>query len=382
MRRVRPYLVLIVLLVVVFGLAVLSPAQPQSAADHSSRSDAPDGTSALFAFAAALGHPVETLTADRVPASTSAVLFVFTPTTEYTSAQATALLDWVRHGGILVYGNELEDAALDGAIGLGRNEVGRPDGGYTAAPGVFYGTSHLAPTSGFAVSGLVPARDQASAAVAVYGGYTATVATVQTVGSGRVFALGDPCILCNGQLGHSDNGALAADLIGLAPAGAGIAVDEYHHGEAGGAAGPTDWVTTPWGAAIAWLLVLGYAGLMLRGRAFGPLIPAVPPAGRSSGEYAQAVGGLLRRTGGRQVTAGVVVDGARRALAERFGLGHGATPEVLERVLRQRAPEIDSELREASTRAETATSERDLLASARRLHDLAYPSPVRRERPG
>ena len=32
----------------------------------------------------------------------------------------------------------------------------------------------------------------------------------------------------------------------------------------------TGWLSTAWGAATAWIVLLGFVGLLLRGRAFGP----------------------------------------------------------------------------------------------------------------
>jgi hypothetical protein len=194
-------------------------------------------------------------------------------------------------------------------------------------------------------------------------------------GRGAVVALSDPQVLANGNLGQSDNGRLAADLISMAPAGATVSFDEYHHGAGGTTPSITDWLTTPWGAVLGWALLLVYVGLLLRSRAFGPTISLAPNRDRSSAEYARAVGTLLRRAGARATTLGVIGEATRRALAARIGVGQGASAEQLEKVLQQRAPELARALAAAEAAAAAGgRSERALLEAARRLHALAYPS--------
>src|SRR5207247_10980741 len=95
---------------------------------------------------------------------------------------------------------------------------------------------------------------------------------VQQLGIGHVVVLADPLVLCNGYLEKADNGVLLADLISASGAGAAVTFDEYHHGLTASDFAPQSWITTPWGAALLWLLVAVFFGLVLRGRRFGPLV--------------------------------------------------------------------------------------------------------------
>ena len=188
-----------------------------------------------------------------------------------------------------------------------------------------------------------------------------------------MIALADPLELCNGYLERADNGRFLADLLGLVPAGAPVVFDEYHHGLTASDITPAAWILTPWGAALLWLIVAIFFGLLLRGRRFGPLVPRPAEASRLDAEWAVAVGELLRRAGARAVTLGVLARASERAVAMQTGL----PVEPRERFwqsLWQRAPDIASDL-DSAERAlyGSEKSEKDLLAAAQRLHGIAYP---------
>jgi hypothetical protein len=144
---------------------------------------------------------------------------------------------------------------------------------------------------------------------------------------------------------------------------------------------PQAWLLTPWGAAILWLIVAVFFGLLLRGRRFGPLIPRRAEASRAEAEWAVAVGELLRRSGARAVTLGVLAAASERAVAAHTGLAVQPR-ERFWQALWQRAPEVAQEL-DSAERAlyGSSASEKDLLQAAQRLHRIAYPvSELRRRR--
>src|SRR6202011_5404239 len=91
------------------------------------------------------------------------------------------------------------------------------------------------------------------------------LAYIQKFGAGTAVVLADPLVLCNGYLEKNDNGRLLADLLGTVGSTAPVAFDEYHHGLILSDLSPQEWVLTPWGAAILWLLLAGFVGLLLRG---------------------------------------------------------------------------------------------------------------------
>src|SRR5438067_569314 len=256
----------------VIGLAVLAAIligqQKPDSPEHSTNSDAANGASAVMLYASAMGHPTHQVTGSFEISDANTMLFVFTPTSPYTSQEADATARFL------------------------------------------------------------------------------------------------------------------ADLLGLVPAGAPVVFDEYHHGLTASDITPAAWILTPWGAALLWLIVAIFFGLLLRGRRFGPLVPRPAEASRLDAEWAVAVGELLRRAGARAVTLGVLARASERAVAMQTGLPVEPR-ERFWRSLWQRAPDIASDL-DSAERAlyGSEKSEKDLLAAAQRLHRIAYPvSEERRRRP-
>jgi hypothetical protein len=380
--RGRGWIAAFVLIVITAGLVFLTPNQPARSPDHRSSSDAPDGTSALLRYAGVLGHPGRPMTGSFAPPSGRGLLFVFTPTERFTGADAEHLAAWVRQGGTLVYASLDADPELDRALSVSRRdyEYAPPDAGLGTTPAIslaapdslFMGVDHV--SGGPAAQLLKPGPRQVVMLRVETSGHA--VGLVFSAGRGTVVALGDPQVLCNSSLGRDDNGRLAADILSLAPPGAPVLFDEFHHGVGTSTPSLFDWVGSPVGSAVFWLILVVYVGLLLRSRAFGPTLPIGFRRGRSTAEYTTAVGALLRRAHARAATHRLLSEAAHRALAERVGVGHGVPPAQLVKVLETRAPDLASELGEATALAGgAARSDRELHEAARRLHALAYPSP-------
>jgi hypothetical protein len=337
--------------------------------EHSSASDAGNGTSALRLYAESLGHATGTVEGEYNLPSTPSLMFVFKPTEGFSNAESQQLDGWLRAGNVVVYATEERDAQLDSQFGLHLSSGGVAAAAKPAAP-IFGGVTSLSGAS--SALAFKPSPSQVPLLRNAHGD---VLAVRMTVGSGQLIALTDPLVLCNGYLRLADNGRFAADLIALAPSGGAVLFDEFHHGQiAGNAPTATAWVLTAWGAALTLAVLIIVAGLALRGRAFGPPIPLRPSADRSSAEYAAAVGSLLHRTGARRVTLEALLSAARRSVAERVGLGN-TTPagQVLEAIA-QRSPAAAAELSRAEAELPAATSsEAAVLDMARRLHDVAYP---------
>lgn len=196
---------------------------------------------------------------------------------------------------------------------------------------------------------------------------------VERIGAGQAIVLADPLVLCNGYLEKTDNGILLADLLGASGAGAAVTFDEYHHGLTASDFAPQAWVTTAWGAALLWLVVAVFFGLMLRGRRFGPLLGRPAEVARSDAEWSVAVGQLLRRSSARTVTLGLLANATERAVATHTGLPLQPR-ERFWNALWVRAPEVARELAEVENSLQvSAATEADLLLAARRLHGIAHP---------
>jgi hypothetical protein len=338
--------------------------------NHASSSDAVDGTSALRLYADALGHSSGLIEGDFTLPAAAGMLFIFTPG-PFTADEVQQLNTWITSGGVLVYAAEDGDPQLDAQFGLHRSSRQVAADAHAPAP-LFTGTD--------TVSGADAARALSPTASQVpllrnRGGDV--LAVREAVGRGVLIALTDPLVLCNGYLEKATNGRFAADLLALTPSGGRVWFDEFHHGAAATAPPETAWMTTPWGLALLCTVLILFTGLALRGRGFGPPIPLRPRADRSTAEYATAVGSLLHRTGARRVTLETLLSASRRAVAERIGLGSGVPSDRLTSTIAQRAPVAAAELATAERELDRASlGEPDVLATARRLHDLAYPMPT------
>lgn len=370
MRRARGWVVAAGVSVLIAALAYA--VQPhQDSPEHSTNSDAANGASAVLLYARAMGHPA-TQIVDRFDPSPYGMVFVFTPTSPYTSDEAQGVMSWIRGGGVLVYASEQGDRELDGALGIHRLG-GYVSGATETATPVVGGVSSVA--GGQAVMPVDLGSEQV-AFLRTQGGYGGGF--IQRFGAGAAVVLADPLVLCNGYLEKLDNGALLADLLSLTPDGAAVGVDEYHHGLTLAGVAPQAWLLTPWGAGLLWLLVAVFVGFMLRGRRFGPVIERPAEAPRSDVEWATAVGQLLRRSSARAMTLGLIAAATERSVAAHTGLPVQPR-ERFWQALWVRAPEVARELAEIESSLPTmSATEPDLMRAAQRLHRIAHPVARRR----
>ena len=366
MRDVRGWLVLAGLAAVVAALLALG-SNPQGSPEHSTNSDAKNGTSAVRYVAQSLGHGGDQV-AGSFDLSKSGLLFVFSPTSPFTGYEAQQLHDWVTAGGVLVYASEAGDDQVDSAFGVRRsNDPTRAVGAYGVEPlkgvGELSGGDFVYPFA-LTTNQVAIVRDRTGLAL----GY------IESIGTGRAVVLADPLVLCNGYLDQNGNSRMLVDLLALAAPSGHVAFDEYHHGFTVGDVTPRAWLLTPWGAGLAWLVIAVFVGLILRGRGFGPRVPLQAGGARASSEWTSAVGALLRRAGGRKVTLDVLATATQRAVAARLGIP--VEPhDRMQATLEQRAPELAAALAGADRAISTSAATRDagLLDTARRLHQIAYP---------
>jgi hypothetical protein len=345
-----PWLVLALLVGVGAVLFAITQSGPSDSPEHSSTSDGRNGTSALRQFAAALGRPSAAVEGEfRLPARPG-LLFVFSPTIPYSAADVSELLRWVGIGGTLVYSAEQSDPRLDAALGLRRSR--RPALGNAEAVGPMVRGVGALEGSRFS-SPFVPAPDQVPILRSSAGDALALTYRLQ---SGRVVVLADPTLFTNEHIDKAENWRLAADIISWSPRGAPAVFDEYHHG-AVASGGGTAWALAPWGDALLWAAFVLFLGFALRGRGFGPRLPAVPEPDRPSSEYVAAVGRLLHRSRARELTTEVLLNATRRAVEERLGRGRAAV-----------------ELAQVERETEfAAISDAGLRQLAAEMHQLAFP---------
>ena len=355
---------------VVIAVAALLLQPKQDSPEHSTDSDAANGASAALLFSQAMGHPTDQITGSFGTPAERSVMFVFTPTSPYTADEADLIHQWVlASGGILIYASEQADPELDRAFGVKRLGGFVSGVEYQGTP-VVDGVIRVA--GGDGVMPLDPSPNQVPILRSPDGFVTGFV---QRIGLGKLVVLADPLVICNGYLERVDNGRFLADLLSVGGADAHVAFDEYHHGLTVSDFAPQAWVSTPWGAALLWLLVAVFFGLVLRGRRFGPIIERQAEVARSDAEWSVAVGQLLRRSSARGVTLGLLAGATERAVAARTGLPLQPR-ERFWNALWVRAPEVAAELAQIETALySSASTERDLLNAAGRLHAIAHPRP-------
>ena len=370
MRNARGWIAIAVVAVVIGGAAYLLQPRAQDSPEHSTNSDAPNGASAVLLFAQAMGHPVDQIAGGydlSQPAGTT--MFVFSPTSQFTPGEADRTRDWVSRGGILVYASEQGDPELDRVFGVRRLSSADSGGEYYGVP-VMSGVNTVA--GGDSVVPLDATPEQVTFLRTQSG---SSAGFFEQVASGKVYVLADPLVLCNAYLERGDNGRLLANLIEGPNAGSRVAFDEYHHGLTAGDFAPQSWLLTPWGVGLLWLIVAMFFAFFLRGRRFGPLVPRPPEMVRSDAEWSVAVGELLRRSSARNVTLGLLASATERAVAARTGLPLQPR-ERFWNALWVRAPDVARELAAVENSLQsTSTTERDVLLAARRLHQIAHPTP-------
>lgn len=370
MKGARGWIIAAVVGIGIAGAAFLLQPRAGDSPEHSTNSDAANGTSAVLLFAQAMGHPTGQITGSFNLPEETGVMFVFTPTSQYTADEAYRTRRWVTAGGTLVYASEQGDPELDSAFGVVRLSSFDFNTLYHGLP-VVGGVNDV---EGGGVVPLDPSLEQVSF-LRTPAGFS--VGYLQRIGLGTVYVLADPLVLCNGYLERTDNGRLLADLLETAGPAAPVAFDEYHHGLTVADFAPQSWLATPWGAGLLWLVVAVFVGLLLRGRRFGPIVPRPAEVARSDAEWSVAVGELLRRSSARAVTIGLLAGATERAVAHRTGLPLQPR-ERFWNALWMRAPDVAGELAEVENSLHSApVGEREVLRAARRLHRIAHPQPHR-----
>jgi hypothetical protein len=360
---------LLVAVVVVSGLIVLAGSgRPADSPEHRSDSDGANGTSALYQYAQAQGHPAHRLQSAIRPRPGAGLVFVFTPTTDVTADDISLLRSWLEQGGVLVYADEAGDGGLDREFKLARSHgqaIGRGHGVTALLPGV------STVSGGITVVPFDPSPDQV---VLLRGERGEALAVAQAVGRGRLVALADPLEVTNAHIDQDDNWRLAADLLAMASNEAAVEFDEYHHGGATASASPYSVFQFGWAQGLLAAAAVLFFGLALRGRAFGPRLPLSPDTGRPAEEYVSAVGTLLKRARARRLTLEVLAAATRRYVALRVGLARGGP--AADQALERRAPDLAARL--AAIEADlgrSVASDAGLADAARRLHELAQPMP-------
>ena len=339
------------------GISVVTGGSGPGGPTSSSYATGGDGLAAYAELLARHGHPVRRLrvSLDKAQLDPGTTLVLADPS-RMTDAEAGALAAFVSAGGRLV------------AAGSGAGPVlaGLPGGGPEWDDGEVDSARPLAPVPELAGVATVEAGGTGvwrvvGGTLPVLGGPDGVLATVASVGRGRVLALADASPLQNRLLDQADNAAFA-----LAAAGDGrpVAFAEAQHGYGQGRglrAVPARW---------RWALAGGFLAAMVwmwsRGRRLGPpddIERSEPPARRA---YVDAMAGALARTRQPEVVVAPLQDRARRRLAARAGL----PPDAGEESMRHAATQLGLAAGEVDALFRPCRTDEDVVAVGRALAQL------------
>lgn len=323
--RLLPFTAL-VLFAVAVGLTILTAGTSDESGLSRSASiydEGPGGTTVLRRYLEANGVRTTSLQSDRfvIPAEVDAV-FILGATEEIGPAELTVFREHVRAGGTLVVASDLAltERSLLGAFGIRR-------AGATVRPGEHEVASIAlaAPLVRRIFVDVGIALDPGPGGVTIASDGRAAIVAATREGPGSVYAVGTLAPFLNGTIGSADNARLALALAGAALPGRVVAFDEFHHGIRA-APDPLAVLTGSWpGRALILAGALTLAFLAVTGRRLGPPLPLDPRPPRSSLEYVRGFGGLVRRSGRREIPRRRAREELRVGLARQSGLDP-ATP--------------------------------------------------------
>jgi hypothetical protein len=162
------------------------------------------------------------------------------------------------------------------------------------------------------------------------------------------------------------------NILARHPVSGSIAFDEYHHSPIAAPTLASVARNSPWGWALGYAALVGFAFILWGGRRFGP--PAVPetPPPRSSGEYIGALAGLLQRARAVDWAQGRYAGLVRRRIARSLGVRADLPAVDLARIMAERRREVDAGATEELLSAIEGTrlSERGLLTRMRALEGI------------
>lgn len=315
-------------------------------------STAPDGAKALVELVGSLAT-VEVL--DRPPDDTVDTAVVLQDRFEREAQDS--VLDWVRAGGTLVVA-DVDSTATPAVVGTATGAIevtctGDVPAGLAAVRRLEVGDSLRLDTSG------------SGGACASFGGGALLV--VESLGAGRIVALGGPDALTNRNLDEADNAVLAAAL--LAPDRSTRSAFLRPSTLVGsGEETLVDLIDTPVRAALAQLVVAFLLAALWRARRLGRPVTETQPVPIESSELTQAVARLLGRADRPGRAAAVLRDRARRDLSGPLGLPLDAPADLVVDAIARRTDLTEAQARRAAI--DPVTSDDDLVAVAALLTQI------------
>jgi hypothetical protein len=325
-RRIRTRLLVAAALIVLINVAVfvggkLTAGQRVAGPDGSTYVTTAFGTAALFELLEGEDFDVSRL---RAPYNTSrlstekTLLLIDIGFAGFAAPELTAVAEFLEGGGRLVMAGAVPDDLLDV---LGEDPPEWVSGGPTVA----FATGDLPGVGKVPLSGGGSFSQTGRATVFLSADDGTPVGAAWPLGEGSILWLADPTPLMNVGLARGDSAGLAVALVGGRPA----MFDEYRHGFGGASL----WQALPdgWTAMLILLALAGLAALTAYARRLGPPEIVERQLRPDRAAYIESVAAILGRTRRLQESIDPVRARARRLLATRAGLTHGASDDALRR---------------------------------------------------
>ena len=318
-RSLAPWVALALAFVAIGALA--APGSGGSPLDPAA--PGPQGAKALALLLRQYGAGVAAT--PGVPGPDTTVALVLTD--QLDDARRSAVADWVRRGGTLVVADPASSLQPGVPVRSGRGLTStdlRPGGlcGLTGLESI-----HRLDAGASFLLRPPPGTRRAGCFRVDHGPADASFLLAAGFGRGTVVGLGGAGLWTNARLGQEDNAALALALLAAGPASQ-VAILVPSRPGSGSRSGLQLAGPRVREALVQLLIAFGVLAWW-RGRRLGDPVPEHQPVDVDASELVGAVGNLLARTASVDAAATELRAATRRTLAERLGLGIGATPEQI-----------------------------------------------------
>jgi hypothetical protein len=309
-------------LFIIFGPARQPPVPP---ATPTTRSTAEEGAQLLYEWVGTMGYEARRLEFREYAIDPDVdILVLLSPTEPVTEEEARLTLDWVSGGGTLILADDTSNLlGSDNAL-LTQLEIAvaaSPDPDLVERAGSLQPAFDQPPVDTIDVRAgrfLQPARDDYAA---LAGAPDAPLIAGLRIDRGYVYLSATARPFTNGGLRDEQNARMVLNMLRRAPAGGAVLFDEIHHGYARAPAPTTAVMSSPWGWAGLYTLLVVALYLALGGRRFGRPIPLREESQRrSSAEYIESMADLLQRGGKRAYVLRHYQAQLKRQLARPYGL--------------------------------------------------------------
>jgi hypothetical protein len=344
-RQHRHRAFVIPLLVILVGAVlaiVLTPASAPDNSDPSSYATGNDGTYALYQLVGAVGGHPQRLSGSGFASSlrSGSTLVEAAPSTAFSPGQVRGLLRFARAGGTVLYA--LDRPTIDAPVlaALGLRKVGASAGPSWRERLPLGGGPELVVETGRATEVV----SNGGNSLPVLGPSKSPVASVESLGLGRVVVLGSEAPISNRLLRDHGDGQFALLALRVRP-GSRVLFDEIHHGYTAGDGVGELLLGTPLGLAAVLAAAVLLLFLISSGRRLGrPLPPPELVSRRSTDDHLDALAELYARTGDQRALAARYLEELRASGAQApLRSGEGGD---LSRRLRLLTSELEAAARE------------------------------------